>query len=331
MPIDVDVRVPVGVPLPQLSDFARRCEDAGLHGIGVHDHHHTGRDVYLALAGAAAATSRLHVYPATSNPVTRHPLVLAALANSLSELAPGRVMITLAPGFLSVEKAGAPAARREQLRGVVRAVRELLGAGRTVLDGVPLELFFRPQLPVEVLVLASGPRLLELAGEIADGVLMLVGLHPAAVAAARACVRRGAERAGRDPASLHEVLIVPIAVGDRATATAWPQREFREGQAWLRYPSASNLRWLRYAGIDIPEDHRPSELSAELAARVCDAYGLFGPAEHCAQRLLQAGEELGAGHVFLFPAHTWAGAYDLPVAEVDAFARVIGPRVAGSH
>src|SRR3954467_3490069 len=100
----VDVRVPVGRPLPELTKFIASCEDAGFHGVGVHDHHHSGRDVYAALTLAAATTGKLALYPATTNPVTRHPLVLASIANSLAEIAPGRAMLTLAPGFLSVEK-----------------------------------------------------------------------------------------------------------------------------------------------------------------------------------------------------------------------------------
>jgi 5,10-methylenetetrahydromethanopterin reductase len=329
--IDVDIRVPVGAPVPELAAFARRCEDAGLSGVGVHDHHHSGRDAFVTLTAMAGATRRLSLYPATSNPVTRHPLVLAALANSLAEIAPGRVALTLAPGFLSVEKAGAAQARRDHLREVVRVVRDLLTTGRATYGGSPLELFHIPEQPVEVLLLASGPRLLELAGEVADGVLMLVGLHPAAVEAARAHVRAGAERAGRDPATLTEVLIVPIAVDDDAEAArSWPRTMFREGQPWLRYPSASNLHWLRTAGIDVPDGGDPAAVPPELAARICDAYGLFGPPEHCADRLIRAGEELGTSRVFLFPAHSWATAYELPLGTVDAFARIIGPRLAAA-
>ena len=43
--IEVDVRVPVGLPIPDVANFVRRCERAGLNGVGVHDHHHSGRDV----------------------------------------------------------------------------------------------------------------------------------------------------------------------------------------------------------------------------------------------------------------------------------------------
>lgn len=324
--LEVDIRVPVGRSLPELADFAVHCEHAGLDGIGVPDHHHTGRDAYLALAAMAGRTDSLRLYPATSNVVTRHPLVTAALANSLDELAPGRAMLTVAPGFLSVEKAGQRPGRLQRLREIVLTLRALLGEGQAQLDGHRLELFHRPSDP-RVLLLASGPRLLELAGEVADGVMMLVGLHPDAVEAARAHVARGAARAGRDPAKLHEILIVPFALGPETIARSWPQSWFRERQPWLRYPSASNLRWLRHAGIDIAEDYRPEDVTPDLAARVCEAFGLFGSAEHCADRLVRARAETGVRHVFLFPAHTWATAYDLPFAEVDAFADTIRPRL----
>jgi 5,10-methylenetetrahydromethanopterin reductase len=328
--IAVDIRVPVGRPVPEVVDFIAGCERAGLHGVGVHDHHHSGRDVYVTLALAAAATTRLTLYPATTNPVTRHPLVLAATANALTEIAPGRVLLTLAPGFLSVERAGRPQARRAYLGEVVGVLRRLLDGAPATFDGQELRMNNAAAPRARVLVLASGPRMLELAGEVADGVLMLVGLDPAAVAAARAHVAAGAARAGRDPAELAEVLIVPTAVEPFETARQWPRRWFRPGQPFLAYPSVANLHWLRLAGLDIPEDHRPEDLSPDLAARVCDAFGLFGPAEHCAERLVRARAETGADHVFLFPAHTEATGYDLPVAEVAAFREVIGPRLAAA-
>jgi 5,10-methylenetetrahydromethanopterin reductase len=329
--LQVDIRVPVGRPLPELAAFAARAEDAGLDGVGVPDHHHTGRDAYLVLGAMAAATSRISLYPATSNVVTRHPLVMAALATSLDELAPGRTFLTVAPGFLSVEKAGVPQAQRARLRKVVLALRGLLGTGAATLDGHDLELFHRPTEGSRVVVLASGPRLLELAGEVADGVMMMVGLDPAGVEAARDCVRRGAERAGRDPAGLEEILIVPFGVGSPSEMRAWVQGWFRSGQPWLRYPSASNLRWLGHAGIDLPPDYAPADVSDGLADRVLRAFGAFGSAQDCAQRLLQAREETRLSHAFLFPAHSWDTTYHLPRAEVEAFGSTIGPalRAAG--
>ncbi len=340
-PLEVGLRVPLGAPLPELAAFAAEVERAGLDGIGVPDHHHTGRDAFLALAAMAATTSRVRLFPATSNVVTRHPLVLAALTASLDELAPGRPELTVAPGFLSVEKAGASRAPRAALGEAVRTVRGLLHDGHAVHGGAALQLFHHPRSrPGLVHVLASGPRLLELAGAVGDGVLMLVGLHPDGVEAARAHVRAGAAAAGRpDPygpdSTFVETLIVPIGLGSREEVRGWPRSWFRPGQPWLHYPSRSNLRWLQGAGVDLPElgdgegATDPSDLPEELVDRVLDAYGLFGTADECAERLLRAQAELDLQRVFLFPAHAWTGSYDLPRDVVDAWATTIGPRTAG--
>ncbi len=326
--VRVDIRVPVGVPIPEVAEFIRRCEEAGLDGIGVHDHHHSGRDVYVTLAQAAYRTSRLRLYPATSNTVTRHPLVLAALANSLDEVAPGRTLLTLAPGYLSVESVGRGPTPLERLREDVVAVRRLLAGEEVILDeGRAMRLNNRPAAPPSVLLTASGPRLLELAGEVADGAMMLVGLHPASIAAARERLRAGAKKAGRDPKALKEIFIVPIAVGEAAAVREWPRRWFREGQPWMEYPSRSNLIWLREAGIDLPAGTDPASIPDDMADRICDAFGLFGSPEKCAERLIRAQKEAGIEHVFLFPAHDAGSGYDLPRAEVEALRETIMPRL----
>lgn len=327
MTITVDVRVPLGARPARLSDFFARCEEAGFDGVGVHDHHHTGWDAYVTMALGLSRTKRLRLYPATSNPVTRHPLVLAALVNTLADIAPGRTMLTLAPGFRSVEEAGLRGAMGDGLGAAVVGARELLRGNAVRFGSHTTALRNQAAVTPPVFVLASGPRLLELAGEVADGVMMLVGLHPASVEAAREHVRAGARRAGRDPSSLREILIVPTAIEPFDSAREWPRRWFRAGRPFLTYPSPSNLRWLAAAGIVVPPDHRPEELPRELAERICDAFGLFGPPEHCAERLLRAREETGLTHVFLFPSHTADSSYDLPHAEADAFARVIRRRL----
>src|SRR5437016_5201863 len=133
-PIRVALRVPVGRPLPDLAAFIARCEAAGFDGVGIHDHPSSGRDAYLALALAARATHRLQLFPATSSPVVRHPLVLAALAHSLEEIAPGRTYLTLAPGFISTRSIGQPRAPVAFMREAIRDLRRLL-AGESVKFG----------------------------------------------------------------------------------------------------------------------------------------------------------------------------------------------------
>src|SRR5579884_3586695 len=292
----VDIRVPVGWPVPQVADFIRRCEDAGFHGVGVHDHPHSGRDVYVTLALAAERTSRLVLSPATSNPVTRHPLVLASLAHSLDEIAPGRVRLSVAPGFLAVRSIGRHRARIETIREAVVVIRRLL---------------------------AAGPHMVELAGEVADGALLMVGLHPRSVTAARQRLQEGARRTGRDLRDFPTVFIAPFALDPESHL--WPKRYFAPGHPWLTYPSRSNLFWLREAGLDIPEDL--NAITDTLSREICDAFGLFGPPEACAERMLRARDEAGVEHVFLFPAFTQETAYEMPAREVEAFRTVIAPRI----
>jgi 5,10-methylenetetrahydromethanopterin reductase len=309
-----------------VADFIARCEDAGFDGVGVHDHPHRGRDVYVTLALAAAQTRQLRLYPATSSPVVRHPLLLASAAHSLDEIAPGRICLTVAPGFLAARAIGQPRGTVPLMREAVLALRRLLAGEPADFQGHASRMFNTSDPPTPVYLLAAGPRMAELAGEVADGAMLMVGLHPEAIRAARRHLEVGARRAGRTLTRFPVIFIVTLGLADRVEdARRWAQSWFAPGQSFLTYPSVANLHWLRHAGVDLADDHDPTTISDATAARACDAFGLFGPPEHCAERLLRAQEEAGVDHVFLFPAHTLEGGGDLPVREVEAFARIIRP------
>jgi len=309
-----------------VADFIARCEDAGFDGVGVHDHPHRGRDVYVTLALAATRTGRLRLYPATSSPVVRHPLLLAAAAHSLEEIAPRRICLTVAPGFLAARAIGRPQGTVALMREAVMALRRLLAGESVEFEGHLSRLLNTSDPPTPVYLLAAGPRMVELAGEVADGAVLMVGLHPEAIRVARQHLEQGARRTGRSLARFRIIFVVTMGLADRVEdALRWPQRWFAPGHSFLTYPSAANLYWLRHAGIVLADDHDPASISDATAARICDAFGLFGPPAHCRDRLLQAREEAGVDHVFVFPAHTLEGGGDLPVREVEAFTRTIRP------
>ena len=116
-----------------------------------------------------------------------------------------------------------------------------------------------------------------------------------------------------------------IAETVEAAWEAEPQGWLAPGHPWIAYPSRSNLCWLREAGLDLADDVQPADISDELAARICDAFGLFGKAEHCADRLRRAVAESEIKRVFIFPAHTEKSGYEMPEREVEAFRSVIFP------
>jgi 5,10-methylenetetrahydromethanopterin reductase len=324
----VALRVPVGRPLPEVAAFVARCEAAGLDGIGIHDHPSSGRDAYLALALAARETERLRLFPATSSPVVRHPMVLASLAHSLDEIAPGRTCLTVAPGFISTRSIGQPRAAVAFMREAVRDVRRLLAGESVDFGASSTRLRNRSRTPTPVHLLAAGPRMIELAGEVADGAFLMVGVHPKAVHAARRLLEAGARRAGRSLENFPVTFVVTLGIGgDADVGPRWVRSWFQPGQPFLAYPSASNLRWLKEAGFDLSAEHDPGEIPEECAWAIADAFGLFGSAERCADQLLRAKEESGIDNVFLFPAHDLAGGYTMPEAELQAFERTIRPRL----
>jgi 5,10-methylenetetrahydromethanopterin reductase len=323
----VAIRVPVGRPLPDIATFAARCEDAGFDGVGIHDHPSSGRDAYLALALAAQATHRLRLFPATSSPVVRHPLVLASLANSLEEIAPGRTFLTVAPGFISTRSIGQPRAGLGFMRDAISDLRQLLAGEAVAFGPTSTRLKNRGATP-PVYLLAAGPRMIELAGEMADGAFLMVGLHPDSIRAARRHLEAGARRAGRSLADVPVVFVVTLGLGpDNEVGPRWVRSWFQPGQPFLAYPSAANLRWLGEAGFNLDEAHDPAAISEGRANQIADAFGLFGSPERCADQLLRAREEGGVEDVFLFPAHDLAGGYVMPWAEVEAFERIMRPRL----
>jgi 5,10-methylenetetrahydromethanopterin reductase len=214
------------------------------------------------------------------------------------------------------------------MRDAIIDIRRLLAGEEVGFGPTSTRLRNRSPTPTPVYLLASGPRMIELAGEVADGAFLMVGVHPAAVRAARRHLEQGARRAGRSLTDFPVVFVVTLGLGhDTGAGPRWVRSWFAPGQPFLAYPSAANLRWLGAAGFELDPGHDPAAISVDRARNIADAFGLFGSPERCADQLLQACEAAGIDEVFLFPAHDLAGGYAMPEAEVRAFERVIRPRI----
>ena len=111
------------------------------------------------------------------------------------------------------------------MREAILAIRSLLRGERVIFNGTETRLRNVSQRPTPVFMTAAGPRMVELAGEVADGALMLVGLHPTAIGAAQRRLETGADRSGRDLADFKTIYITPMTVDeDGQEARRWPQR-----------------------------------------------------------------------------------------------------------
>jgi 5,10-methylenetetrahydromethanopterin reductase len=182
------------------------------------------------MAAFAATTATIKVGSGVIDIWTRNPARLASLFATLDDLAPGRILAGLGAWWDPLAaKVGIDRARPLQaMREVVTVLRALL-ADETVtfhgdfvhLDGVELDYVHQPRRPkdVPVYIGATGMKMMELAGEVADGVVLNYLVSPAYNERAMDHLAIGAGRAGR---SLDDVdrpqLVVCSVADDRAAA-----------------------------------------------------------------------------------------------------------------
>lgn len=163
-------------PAAAVTEQARAAEAGGARTLWIATHLFL-RDP-VALAGAAlAATKTLKVGLMAMSPYSIHPVYAAMAAATLAELYPGRVVLSLGVGAPADLAAAAIDAQRPlgTLRDSIAVCRALF-AGETNTDGTEFHIDGRglTNAPCEVPIVlaASGPRMLALAGEAADGVLI---------------------------------------------------------------------------------------------------------------------------------------------------------------
>ena len=262
---------------------ARLAEDLGFTMVGVADSQSVFREMYATMALCAQATRRVLIGPTVTNPITRHPAVAASGIATVDEIAPGRAFFGIGSGDSAILNLAERPATLADLRAYVTAVRALHTARETEWRGRAVRLTWAPR-PVPIYLSAEGPRALELAGEIADGVIVNVGLEPALVRDAVAHVHAGARRAGRDPAAVDLWTMVRANVTDDVAA----------GIDEIRMELASNAHHV--FRFTLEGKHVPGEL-ADAIRRVQKGYQ---PAAHEAlgvspnARLLEAEPALRA-------------------------------------
>ena len=339
MALKIDLRVPPCAPVTEVAEFVHQCEEAGFNGVGLLDSQMLERDVFVSMALAVQATSQIRVASAVTNPVTRHVSVLASAAKTVAELAPDRVEFWIGRGYSCVRTIGVKPASVRQMRESVLTLKRLLAGQEVSFNGVTSRMRHGDTAMVPIYISATGPRAIELAGEVADGVVLRIGLHPKAVETARYHLAEGAKRAGRNPDDVKLILSATTIIHD-------DQQEAREMARPLcveRLMEEAHAMWLQAAGIDTEGLDMPKELwelypdvphaedwekakrlcaflTDNLLAELCDFMGLIGTPEYCARRLKEL-ESSGIGHVYLMTG----ASYEFAHSELRAFKETIFP------
>jgi len=180
--------------------YAIQAEKTGFTHLWITDHFNN-RNVYVALSIVSAYTDRIKFGPGVTNPYFFHPVVTAQAIASLNEIAPGRVICGLGAGdkttmkMVNIKQTNPLSTIRE----AVQIIREVSSGKDIEFEGENFnisgaKLNFRIASPVPIFIGAQGPKMLMLAGEIGDGVLINAA-SPKDVKNALTFIRQGAENA----------------------------------------------------------------------------------------------------------------------------------------
>jgi 5,10-methylenetetrahydromethanopterin reductase len=209
--------------------YAKYAEEKGFEAVWQADSRLV-RDAIVPMSAFAAVTDTIKIGSGVVDCWTRNPARLAATFSTLDDLAPGRVILGIGAWWDPLaSKVGIT--RNKPLRAmreIVTAVRALL-ANETVtmngefvhLDGVELDYVYQDRRPKDVPIYlgATGMQMMELAGEICDGVVLNYLVSPDYNKKALEHLAIGADKAGRKWENIDRPQLVVCSVHeDRKTA-----------------------------------------------------------------------------------------------------------------
>ena len=282
-------------PFADALELARRAEAAGAGSLWMAEH--LGyRQSLVSCTAFALETARATVVPTAISPHLWSPVSVAMA--TIAEAAPGRAALTLGSGNpMFLVEAGTRLERPlVAMREFIACLRQLWSGEAGAYEGEifrldGMRMAFRPPRPIPLYLAAMGPRMLQLAGELVDGVLLSAGLTVEYSAQSLAMTEAGARAVGRDPAALRRAAFLYTAVdANRAAAVERlrPKIAFMMRNDFVA-PSVAG------SGIAIDRDavkqaiaRRDMETAAKLIPdEAVEAFAVCGSPEDCKRRIAE--------------------------------------------
>jgi 5,10-methylenetetrahydromethanopterin reductase len=237
-----------------------------------------GRDTLAGITGLGAHTSRIRLGPGVAPVTSRRLPLLAMAAATAHERTGGRLVLGIGSGMPGPGSL-------DRVRGAVAFLRQAF-AGReaTAPDtGEPFSLSLRVPSPPEIWLAALGDRMVALAGEVADGVL-LNWCPPERVRRASAIVSEAASLAGREPPTIGVYVRGCLGAEERLAIGALRAMagQYASMPHYRRQMEASGLTDAARAAAAAMGEGRPEQVPEELVRALCllgDAGGAKGRLE----------------------------------------------------
>ena len=285
------------VPSSSILDMAyysRIAEKAGFEFVWITDHF-VNRNVFVALTQVALYTNTIQVGSGVTNPYTANPAVVASSIATIDEISGNRAILGIGAGDkvtlrnLGIKRKKALAAMRES----VEIIRQLWARETVTLSGEVFKmpqarLGFRVKRSLPIYLAAQGPKMLALAAEIADGVLINAS-HPKDYAIAKKQLEIGAERGQR---SLKDF---DVAAYTSFSIDKDKNRAIKESKLVVAFIVAGSLQLVldrhnipleAASNIDNLLFNGKFKQAAEVVTpEMLDAFAIYGTPEECIQKI----------------------------------------------
>ncbi len=284
------------MPMDDIIACSVAAEKAGFSHVAVAESFY--RDGFALAAAIASKTTKVNFGTSVMPIYTRTPFQIAMGAATLTQLSRGRVgFLGLGVGYRNRTEQyfGIMQAQRlERMREYVEIIRKLLSGADATYHGKFFNLEKFPKLSSEPLNIpiyfgSSGPRMLELVGKVADGVILNSISTPEYVKFARERIADGARSVGRDPSQIeigHSVIYAVAEDSQEAIKAAKEDILF-----YVSYPELDPVierSAFRTEALKMREFYLKGEKEAALSlisSEMLDAFAVYGTPRECRDRL----------------------------------------------
>jgi probable F420-dependent oxidoreductase len=233
--------------------LTRQAEASGFEYGWIFDSHVLWLEPYPLLTLMATNTKTMRLGTCVTNPATRDITVTSSLFATLNLISGGRMDLGIGRGDSSRRVLGKKPVTSAQLEQAVKDFRALTGGDQSDYEGRTAQFTWASGGVPPVWVAGYGPKVLELAGRIADGVILQFA-DPDLIEWCLSFVKKGAEAAGRDFRKIEIMAAAPV----------WISNDLKVGRDHVRWFPALVSNHV----VDLVSRYKPEELPSALTSYI---------------------------------------------------------------
>ncbi len=268
----------------------------------------SSKNVFMLLTLIAKNTKKVKLGPGALFPQTRHPNVIASSIFTLNEISKGRALIGIGAGgskaFLA--RLGIPMKKPITLiRETIEVIRKLATGEKIDYNGKMIKISdmqipWAAKKPFPIFVAGNGPKMLQLAGAVADGVLM-AHMPAEYTSYAKTKILEGAKTTNRNPEKIVIGSQPSICVVAKDYESAFNQAKkyyYFAAALALRFPFILEMAKFSKDEISILRDPQGRVVPDEVRQKSLSKFAIVGTIEDCVRRLKEY-ERAGVQHLAL--------------------------------